>query len=72
MSASGAPLRLTPTTRLDGLDAYQLVTVASIAQKEGYYARYMGEVARVVLNRLARRALDRYELMRAAQERQQP
>ena len=51
--AQAAAAGLTPTTRLDGLDAYQLVTVASIAQKEGYYARYMGEVARVVLNRLA-------------------
>jgi UPF0755 protein len=44
---------LTPTTTVDGLNAYQLVTVASIAEKEGYYTRYMGDVARVVFNRLA-------------------
>ncbi len=44
---------LTPSTTEDGLDAYQLVTVASIAQKEGYFARYLGDVARVVFNRLA-------------------
>lgn len=44
---------LTPTTTVGGLNAYRLVTVASIAQKEGYFTRYMGEVARVVFNRLA-------------------
>lgn len=36
-----------------GVTPYQLVTVASIAQKEGYFDRYMGKVARVVYNRLA-------------------
>ncbi len=36
-----------------GLTPYQLVTVASIAEKEGYYQRYFGQVARVVYNRLA-------------------
>lgn len=36
-----------------GLTPYQLVTVASIVQKEGYYDRYMGQVARVIYNRLA-------------------
>ncbi len=44
---------LKPTTTVGGLNAYQLVTVASIAQKEGYFTRYLGEVARVVFNRLA-------------------
>jgi UPF0755 protein len=44
---------LTPATSIGGLDAYQLVTLASIAQKEGYYTRYMGDVARVIFNRLA-------------------
>lgn len=36
-----------------GVTPYQLVTVASIAQKEGYFDRYMGKVSRVVYNRLA-------------------
>ncbi len=44
---------LTPATTRDGLDAYQLVTLASIAQKEGYFTRYLGDVARVIFNRLA-------------------
>jgi len=44
---------LTPSTTVAGLDAYQLVTLASIVQKEGYFTRYMGDVARVVYNRLA-------------------
>lgn len=35
-----------------GYTPYQLVTVASIAQKEGYFHRYMGRVARVIYNRL--------------------
>lgn len=42
--SSAAALDMTP---------YQVVTVASIAQKEGYFDRYMGKVARVVYNRLA-------------------
>ena len=44
---------LAPSTTVAGLDAYQLVTLASIVQKEGYFNRYMGDVARVVFNRLA-------------------
>jgi len=36
-----------------GMTPYQVVIVASIAQKEGYFDRYMGKVARVVYNRLA-------------------
>jgi UPF0755 protein len=49
-----ASVGLTPSTTVDGLDAYQLVTAASIVQKEAYYSRYMGKVARVIYNRLAR------------------
>jgi UPF0755 protein len=49
-----AAVGLTPTTSLNGLDAYQLITAASIVQKEAYYPRYMGKVARVIYNRLAR------------------
>ena len=45
---------LTPSTTVDGLSAYQVVIAASIVQKEGYYARNMPKVARVILNRLAR------------------
>jgi UPF0755 protein len=49
-----ASVGLTPTTTANGLDAYQLVTAASIVQKEAYYTRYMGKVARVIFNRLER------------------
>jgi peptidoglycan lytic transglycosylase G len=45
---------LTPTTSVNGLDAYQLITAASIVVKEGYYAFNMPKVARVIFNRLAR------------------
>lgn len=51
--ATAAAAGLSPTTSVDGLDAYDLVIVASIAQKEGYFDRYMGDVARVVYNRLS-------------------
>jgi UPF0755 protein len=36
-----------------GLTPYQLITVASIVEKEGVLSKNMGPVARVVLNRLA-------------------
>jgi UPF0755 protein len=36
-----------------GMTPYQVVIVASIAQKEGYFDRYFGKVSRVVYNRLA-------------------
>ena len=52
--AQARAVGLAPSTSVAGLDAYQLVTLASIVQKEGYFTRYMGEVARVVYNRLAR------------------
>lgn len=44
---------LLPTTTVNGATAYDVVTVASIAMKEGYFPRYFGQVARVVYNRLA-------------------
>jgi UPF0755 protein len=47
-----ARLGLTPSTRDHGLDAYQLITVASIVEKEGYYRRNMPKVATVIYNRL--------------------
>jgi UPF0755 protein len=37
-----------------GLTPYQLITAASIVEKEGYYPSNMPKVARVILNRLAR------------------
>ncbi len=43
---------ITQSTTLDGLNAYQLVTAASIVEKEGYYTVNMPKVARVILNRL--------------------
>jgi len=45
---------LTATTTIEGLNAYQLTTTASIVEKEGYYPRNMPKVARVIFNRLAR------------------
>jgi UPF0755 protein len=45
---------LTPSTALNGLDAYQLVIAASIVEKEGYYPKNMPKVARVIFNRLKR------------------
>jgi UPF0755 protein len=49
-----ASVGLTPSTTLQGLTAYQLVIVASIVEKEGYYPVNMPQVARVIYNRLAR------------------
>jgi len=49
-----ASVGLTPSTTLNGLDAYQLVIAASIVEKEGYYPVNMPQVARVIYNRLAR------------------
>lgn len=45
---------LSTTTTLEGLDAYQLLTAASIVEKEGYYPSNMPKVARVIFNRLAK------------------
>ena len=45
---------LTPSTKVSGLDAYELVTAASIVEKEGYFAVNMPKVARVIYNRLAK------------------
>jgi len=49
-----AAVGLSPTTSVDGLDAYQLITAASIVVKEGEYPFNMPKVARVIFNRLAR------------------
>jgi UPF0755 protein len=49
-----ASVGLTPNSTLHGLDANQLVTVASIVEKEGYLAKNMPKVATVVYNRLAK------------------
>jgi len=49
-----ASLGLTSSTTINGLNAYQLVTAASIVEKEGYYPSNMPKVARVIFNRLAR------------------
>ena len=45
---------LTPSTSLHGLSAYELITAASIIEKEGFYEKNMPQVGRVILNRLAR------------------
>jgi len=49
-----ASVGLTSSTTVGGLNAYQLVTAASIVEKEGYYPKNMPQVARVIFNRLAR------------------
>jgi UPF0755 protein len=50
--AAAAGLTTAAAAKL-GMTPYQVVTVASIAQKEGYLDKYMGKVARVIYNRLA-------------------
>ena len=52
--ARAASVGLTPTTTIHGLSAYDVLTVASIVEKEGYLARNMPKTATVVYNRLAR------------------
>ena len=52
--AEAADVGLSPASTNEGLDAYQLVIAASIVEKEGYYAKNMPNVARVIYNRLAR------------------
>lgn len=49
-----AAATLSPSSALNGLDAYQLVIAASIVEKEGYYPQNMPDVARVIFNRLAK------------------
>jgi len=48
-----AQVGLTPQTTVNGLNAYQVITAASIDEKEGYYRVNMPKVARVIYNRLA-------------------
>jgi UPF0755 protein len=45
---------VSPSTTVHGLNAYELLTVASIVEKEGYIPRNMPRTATVVYNRLAR------------------
>lgn len=52
-TAKAATLGLTPSTVVEGHHAHDLVTIASIVEKEGYYAVNMPKVARVIFNRLA-------------------
>ncbi len=49
-----AQVGLTEGSARLGLTPYQVVTIASIVEKEGVIAKNLGPVARVVLNRLAR------------------
>ncbi len=46
-------LGLTPQTRMDNLSAYQIITMASLIEKEALYPGDGKMVARVILNRLA-------------------
>jgi len=48
-----AAIGFTPSTRRAGLDAYGIVTAASIVEKEGYYPRNMPRTATVIYNRLS-------------------
>jgi UPF0755 protein len=51
---AGAAGLSTSSAAAFGLSPYQLLTVASIVEKEGYYPVNMPDVARVVYNRLSR------------------
>ncbi len=52
--AEAASVGFSPTTSVNGLNAYQLLTAASIVVREGYYPSNMPQVARVIFNRLQR------------------
>jgi UPF0755 protein len=52
-NTQAASAGLSPSTTLNGLNAYQLIIAASITQEEGYYPFNMPKVARVIFNRLA-------------------
>jgi UPF0755 protein len=51
--ASAQALGVRPGETVNGLDAYQLVTVASIVEKEGVIQKNLAKVSRVIYNRLA-------------------
>ncbi len=53
-TASAAQAGLVPGQAVNGLDAYQVVTVASIVEKEGVIQKNLAKVSRVIYNRLAR------------------
>ena len=53
-TASAAQAGLRPGENVSGLDAYQVVTVASIVEKEGVIQKNLAKVSRVIYNRLAR------------------
>lgn len=45
---------LKPGSTINGYDAYEVVTIASIDEKEGVIPKNLGKVARVIYNRLSR------------------
>jgi UPF0755 protein len=51
--AASAGVDATSAAQL-GMTEYQVIIAASIVQKEGYYPQNMGQVARVIVNRLAK------------------
>ena len=53
-TAEATSVGFSPSTKVNGLSAYQLVIAASIVEREGYYPQNMPQVARVIFNRLAR------------------
>jgi UPF0755 protein len=44
----------TTSAAAQGMTPYEVITVASVVEKEGYYPKNMPNVARVIYNRLAR------------------
>lgn len=52
--ASAKALGVKPGEQVNGLSAYQLVTVASIVEKEGVIQKNLAKVSRVIYNRLSR------------------
>jgi UPF0755 protein len=53
-TSSAEAMGVTPGKDVNGLDPYQLLTVASIVQKEGVYQQNLAKVSRVIYNRIAR------------------
>jgi UPF0755 protein len=52
-STTAEAMGIKPGEQVNGLDAYQLVTVASIVEKEGVIPKNLAKVSRVIYNRLA-------------------
>ncbi|MEI6454068.1 MAG: endolytic transglycosylase MltG, partial [Actinomycetes bacterium] len=52
--AEARSVGLSSITQVEGQTALQIINVASVVEKEGYYVKNMPQVARVIYNRLAK------------------